>query len=883
MRCCLNNNEVMIMKKRAMSALAAASICLSSFLMPLNTAAPVELSTSAVSISDFPEEYRYAADWIWTNRIEREKSTERRNTIFDQIDAGKGTINYVVKWQSYRTVTYEQRQQFEKLLSDSINAWNDWLAGYDGWKYDHIDVNVVGWAVIDKSCLLDLHDDETVYTDTRYYDAQYDTSNGRDTIPDKEPYAPLELSRFEHFTDSNYEYPGGLDKRFDMYMWATQGFPDIGGCGGDWGQRLSDTAYLSMIDGTGIHVLEHEIGHGFGMTDFYGGEGETDGFPPGGFPGGRNSIMMAGSAAEITDFDGWMLRYMWSKIKNDEGRFDLSTPEMSVSIKGDINADGSFNIADVVLFQKWLLAVPDTHLADWKAADFCNDDRLDVFDLCLMRRALLAENAGNLKTLTVPVSENNAKLIGRTLKTDGITWLVHSGSAAEFTINGTEASVTICGDSGINSDEKYRPRYGVYVDGKLVKDVVMGEKEQTVKLFSGTASRTATVKIIHLSEANNGCIGVKDLTVTSSSSTPVKPTPKKELMIEFIGDSITCAYGVEAGSQYESFSTATENFTLSYAYLTAQLLDADYSAVCYSGHGIVSGYTNDGTKNTDSLVPPYYEMVGKPKDYQTKWDFSKNPADVIVLNLGTNDDSYASKDLETRGAEYQELYEDFLKQIRKCNPDANIICTLGIMGATELYPYIEAAVNEVGDPKITCYESPVQDMNDLGADWHPSSKTHEKNAYLLADKISTVLGRPSDKIGIDLAADSKLESDIITESGANAWPYYAEWNRSMNVNISAAGNSPESITVYIPDLVLPTGKYELSFKAEGLKGEIPYEVRSMKDPKTVYASGTTDSETTLKAFDLCEPADDAEIVFMIGEQTGSITFSDVTLYKRANL
>ena len=379
------------MNKRAISALAAASMCLSSVLLPLNTAAPAEFSASAVSISDFPEEYQYAADWIWTNRIEREKSTERRNTIFDQIDAGKGTINYVVKWQSYRTVTYEQRQQFEKMLSDSINAWNDWLAGYDGWKYDHIDVKVVGWAVIDKSCLLDLHDDETVYTDTNYYDAQYDTSNGRDTIPDKEPYAPVELSRFEHFMDSDYEYPGGLDKRFDMYMWATQGFPDIGGCGGDWGQRLSDTAYLSMIDGSGIHVLEHEIGHGFGMTDFYGGEGEADGFPPGGFPGGRNSIMMAGSAAEITDFDGWMLRYMWSKIKNDEGRFDLSASEIPASIKGDVNADGSFDIADVVLFQKWLLAKPDAELADWKAADFCNDERLDVFDLCLMKRLLLTD------------------------------------------------------------------------------------------------------------------------------------------------------------------------------------------------------------------------------------------------------------------------------------------------------------------------------------------------------------------------------------------------------------------------------------------------------------------------------------------------------------
>ena len=556
------------------------------------------------------------------------------------------------------------------------------------------------------------------------------------------------------------------------------------------------------------------------------------------------------------------------------------------NVNGDVNADGSFNTSDVILLQKWLLDVPDTYLADWKAADMCEDYRLDVFDLCLMKRTLLKEldeKTGETKTQTIPVSEDNAKLIGRTMKKDGVTWLVHSGSAAEFIVTGTEASVTICGDSGINSDEKYRPRYGVYVDGELIKDVVMGEKEQTVKLFSETKARTATVKVMHLSEANNGCIGVKDLTVTSSSSKPVKPTPKKDLTIEFIGDSITCAYGVEADSQYEGFSTATENFSLSYAYLTAQLLNADYSAVCYSGHGIVSGYTNDGTKNTDALVPPYYELVGKISDYQAAWDFDSHPVDVIVLNLGTNDDSYASKDLEKRGTEYQELYIDFLKQIRKCNPDAHIICTLGIMGCAELYPYIEAAIKEVGDSKITCYESPVQDMNKLGADWHPSPQTHEKNAYLLADKIAEVLGRPSDKIGIDLAAESKLESKIDTESGANAWPYYAEWNRSMNVNISASGNSPESVMVYVPNLTLPAGKYELNFKAEGLKGEIPYVVRSMSDPEKIYTSGITDAETTLKAFDLNEPAEDAEIVFMIGEQTGSITFSEVTLYKRANL
>lgn len=58
-------------------------------------------------------------------------------------------------------------------------------------------------------------------------------------------------------------------------------------------------------------------------------------------------------------------------------------------IKGDVNGDGEFNISDVVLLQKWLLAVPDTHLSQWQAADLCKDERLDVFDLCLMKRELL--------------------------------------------------------------------------------------------------------------------------------------------------------------------------------------------------------------------------------------------------------------------------------------------------------------------------------------------------------------------------------------------------------------------------------------------------------------------------------------------------------------
>ena len=82
-----------------------------------------------------------------------------------------------------------------------------------------------------------------------------------------------------------------------------------------------------------------------------------------------------------------------------------SEPTIGVqTISGDVNTDGQFNVSDVVLLQKWLLAVPDIHLADWKAADLCEDDRLNVFDLCLMKRTLVS--IGN-RYLAINAAVNN--------------------------------------------------------------------------------------------------------------------------------------------------------------------------------------------------------------------------------------------------------------------------------------------------------------------------------------------------------------------------------------------------------------------------------------------------------------------------------------------
>lgn len=57
-------------------------------------------------------------------------------------------------------------------------------------------------------------------------------------------------------------------------------------------------------------------------------------------------------------------------------------------LRGDVNSDGIFNISDIVTFQKWLLGNSDIKLKDWKAADLCEDDVLNIFDFCMMKREL---------------------------------------------------------------------------------------------------------------------------------------------------------------------------------------------------------------------------------------------------------------------------------------------------------------------------------------------------------------------------------------------------------------------------------------------------------------------------------------------------------------
>ena len=482
------------------------------------------------------------------------------------------------------------------------------------------------------------------------------------------------------------------------------------------------------------------------------------------------------------------------------------------------------------------------------------------------RNLKAADPADTCKDLSFAPTKENVKIIGRYYQAEEITWVVQSGSAIEFYLTGLTGSIVIDGGNAINNDEKYRPRLGVYVDDEIILDHIMSEAKLTVDLFKETTEKKAKVKVMLLSEANNGGIGIKEINVNSCSGTPIKPTEKKKYTIEFIGDSITAGYGVEGANQYENFKTSTENFSKSYAYLAAKKLDVDYSAVCYSGHGIISGYST-GEKNPEALVPEVYTRISKNGDYPGEWDFKNNQPDVILVNLGTNDLNYVKAIPEDRNDEFIQAYAQFLGLIREKNPEANIICTVGIMGGgDEIYPLIEIAVDLMKDKKISCYKSAQQNMNDgLGSDWHPSLITQTYNSYVVSDKICNALGIESDQVGLDVAADSTYDVTKNEESGAN-FSFWVGYDKSFWINTVLGGKDPTDIEAKCSGISLKKGGvYVFEFEyTSPQEAEVPVIIRGTIEHFKDSVKASSKKVKYSQEVTIEENDENAEIVYQLG-------------------
>lgn len=347
-------------------------------------------------------------------------------------------------------------------------------------------------------------------------------------------------------------------------------------------------------------------------------------------------------------------------------------------------------------------------------------------------------------------NDKNVKMYGRTWEKDGVLWCALSGSGIGFSFRGTKAVVRFRGDdSTFGNETEGKARVAILVNGERVFDFMMKEEHKDVTVWESTSAEEVQIEIIKLSEAAMSTIGIEEIEAETVEG--IHPLPERERKMEFIGDSITCGYGVDLEDPDTIFSTETEDVTKAYAYQTAKILDADYSMVSYSGYGVLSGYTDTDQRCENQLVPAYYEKVAFSYAHpfgtcwleQQDWDFSKFCPQVIVMNLGTNDDSYCKEDKEKQQRFVTE-YVKFLTTIRKRNSQAEIFCTVGVMGE-RIYPSVAAAVTEymqkTGDNHIHTFPLKEQRIEDgRVTDNHPTAKTHRKVAEVVADNIQKVMG-----------------------------------------------------------------------------------------------------------------------------------------------
>jgi hypothetical protein len=129
-------------------------------------------------------------------------------------------------------------------------------------------------------------------------------------IRENAPQCAEACGRFFH-QQAGYTYPqcsGGVANHYDMSLWLTQGMS--GGAGGDWGQRVGQEYFTNNVNAEHLHIWLHEFGHGFGFPDYY----NWDAWAPG--VASPNSVMVAGRATLVTDWDTWMLRHTYNQLKS---------------------------------------------------------------------------------------------------------------------------------------------------------------------------------------------------------------------------------------------------------------------------------------------------------------------------------------------------------------------------------------------------------------------------------------------------------------------------------------------------------------------------------------------------------------------------------------
>lgn len=311
-------------------------------------------------------------------------------------------------------------------------------------------------------------------------------------------------------------------------------------------------------------------------------------------------------------------------------------------------------------------------------------------------------------------------------------YLSWPGSSIKMRFNGTKLNLVMADDKGRNF-------YNIIFNEEHAYPLVLATKKglHSYDLSAMLGDTPTTVEIFKRTEGTEGGSYFYGVQLQKGQELlPLPPKPNRK--IAFFGDSITSGMGIEAPYNGDDNLSLQKNHYLSYAAITARLVDAQFHTVAQSGIGFMISWF-------DFIMPDFYDQLTATGDNSTQWDFKQWQPDVVVVNLGQNDSWLIDRERrlqpDPQPAQIIQAYVNFIHSLLIVYPDAQFICVLGSMDITanDKWPdYITRAIAQIKaeDPKVR--------IDHLffpytGYDKHPRVAQQHQNAQLLAKKIRELL------------------------------------------------------------------------------------------------------------------------------------------------
>jgi len=223
----------------------------------------------------------------------------------------------------------------------------------------------------------------------------------------------------------------------------------------------------------------------------------------------------------------------------------------------------------------------------------------------------------------------------------------------------------------------------------------------------------------------------------------------KDHLFEFIGDSITCGFGV-LGPNATCTDLGSEDVSRTYNWMMADQFNADSNFVSWSGIGVAHNGNCDDDEHTMPVSYPY-TFGNKPimppiPVNDSLWDFKKLHPDAMFMFLGIND--LSCNQTNWTSSNFSETYTKFMNYLlAEAYPDSTfpliVYCCdflAGVVDDVPLCPAVRGAIHAANNSRIH-YLPLVSfwDNRTLGCNNHPNVLGSKLMFYSVVQRVTSVL------------------------------------------------------------------------------------------------------------------------------------------------